>query len=194
MIQGTNIRFLSDLYFRYICPPGIYTAYICKDMVKRIKYGILIYLCVGLVLCCTGCANLKDVRDICLKGFSIESLKVESLDNIQADIAATIYNPAKTIKVSLLEGTAYRKGKILGTFSSGPFTVEGRTESTPTLSCTMTLDPSAGPGTLLSVVSSGFDVRDYTVDIKLKARIGKGVSKRLSMKDVPLENIIGEFK
>ncbi len=161
-------------------------------MDKATTGRIIALMAVWLLLCCTGCANLKDIRNISIRSFNVRSLSIKGLDTAAAVLEVGVDNPAGNIEVTGIEGTAYREGKVLGTFRIEPFSVEGRTSCTVEAACTLGLAPSVSPLALMSMASD-FDISQYTVDINLQAKVGKGPKKKLSVKDIPLERIINEL-
>lgn len=154
---------------------------------------IALFLTAWLLLCCTGCANLKDMRDISIRAFRVESLSVESLRKLDAGLTLTVDNPAKGIEITAMEGTVYRKGSRLGTFTADSLTVPGKAVSELHVALRMELDPAVSPLSLMSMASDA-DAGDFTADITLKARLGKGPGKKFTLRDIPLKGIISNLK
>ena len=126
---------------------------------------IALFLTAWLLLCCTGCANLKDMRDISIRDFRVESLSVESLRKLDAGL----------------------------TFTADSLTVPGKAVSELPVALRMELDPAVSPLSLMSMASDA-DAGDFTADITLKARLGKGPGKKFTLRDIPLKDIISNLK
>ena len=161
-------------------------------MDKSLTGRLVALSAVLLLLCCTGCASLKDIRNVSLRSFTVKSLNINGFDSADIIFEAAVYNPAKNIDISLLEGTAYKSGKPIGSFSMEPFSVEGRTEGTVTAGCTVRLAPGLSLTDIMSMASD-FNISEYTVDITVRGRIGKSPKKKFMLKDVPAEYIIKDF-
>ncbi len=158
-------------------------------MKKTNTRKIIAVLAAVAVLCCTGCAGLKDIRDMNILSFNMKSLSLRGLEDISATLEATVDNPARNITVESLDGTAFRNGKTLGTFLVQPFTIPGRDTSEVEIDCRLAIDKDF-PALELMGIASHFNADEFTVDITLKARIGKGACHKVSFKEIPLKYFI----
>lgn len=161
-------------------------------MEKRIIGRITTFLAALVLLCSQSCANLKDIRDISIRSFDVRSLSIKGFDSADAVLEITVENPARDISVSSVEGTAYRSGKPLGAFSLEPFSVKGRSTDTVTVNCSVRLDPSLSPLALMSIATEKLS-DGFTMDITIRARIGKSPEQKVRLQNVPLENIVKEL-
>lgn len=187
MIFGGKYKIFYPTYIFYTA-----FAYLCEDMVKSITGRLVALTAVFLLICSTGCANLKDIRNVSFQSFKIKSLAINGFDSADAVLEVIVDNPAKDIDVSVLEGTAYKSGKPIGSFSFAPFAIGGRTTDTVTVSCTARLASGLSPLGLMSL-ASGKGISECTVDLTLRGRTGKSPQKRLHMKDIPLKHIVKDF-
>lgn len=161
-------------------------------MGKRITCRIAVLAAVWMMICCTGCTSLKDIRNIRIESFNIKSLSIKGLDSVEAIASVSVDNPAKDISVSGIDGTLYKSGKNLGTFTIAPFEIGGRGLDTATVSCSLKLSPDLSPLALMSLARD-FDISDCTMDVNARARIGKSPWKKFELKDIPVKNIINSL-
>lgn len=161
---------------------------------KNKALKIIMYFSVfAFMLAITGCANIKDLRNISVSSTKIESFRISGLKTIDAAMSVTIDNPAKDISISDIHGIVERNGETIGTFYADPLTIDGRSESTVTVNGRLELAPDMSPLRIMSIINhSSPDA--FTVTASIKAKLGKGISKGLTFKRIPVSELIRNFK
>lgn len=94
MIFGGKYKIFYPTYIFYTA-----FAYLCEDMVKSITGRLVALTAVFLLICSTGCANLKDIRNVSFQSFKIKSLAINGFDSADAVLEVIVDNPAKDIDV-----------------------------------------------------------------------------------------------
>ncbi len=161
---------------------------------KNKALKIIAYFTVfAVMLTSTGCASIKDLRNIRVSSSKVESFRISGLKTIDAAMSVTIDNPAKDISISDIHGIVERNGEIIGTFYAEPLTIEGRSESTLTVRGRLELAPDMSPLRIMSIINNS-SPDAFTVTANIKAKLGKGISKGLSFKRIPVSELIRNFK
>ena len=161
---------------------------------KNKALKIIAYFTVfAVMLTSTGCASIKDLRNIRVSSSKVESFRISGLKTIDAAMSVTIDNPAKDISISDIHGIVERNGEIIGTFYAEPLTIEGRSESTLTVRGRLELAPDMSPLRIMSIINNS-SPDAFTVTSNIKAKLGKGISKGLSFKRIPVSELIRNFK
>ena len=156
-------------------------------MVYEIMKKPALVLLLAAVLMSQGCSRMKEIRVISCRP---ESVSVQGLRGIHAEASVEVDNPARTIYMSDIEGTVYAGEDVIGHFTAGDVTLEGRTSSACPVSLDFTLDRSVSIIGLLSIVRS-LDADDIVLDLSLKARTKGGVSKKDRLKRLPVSHLVG---
>lgn len=135
-----------------------------------------------------GCSGMKEIRVVSCRP---ESVSMHGLRGMQAVLSVEVDNPARTISISDIEGALYAGDQLLGHFTSGSVTLEGRVRASVPVSVDFVLDKSVSIIGLLSMARS-LDPDDITMDLSLKAKIKGGVSKKVRLEKVPVVYFMGD--
>ena len=71
-----------------------------------------------LMLCMAGCKDIKDIRVTSVK---LESISPRGFKSMDLHISAEVYNPARQVKISEIDGSVIHSGKIIGKLAMDPF-------------------------------------------------------------------------
>lgn len=161
---------------------------------KNKALKIITYFTVfAFMLASTGCSSIKDLRNIRISSTKVESFGISGLKTANAVISVTIFNPAKDIGISDIEGIVERYGETIGKFYAEPLIIEGRCESTVTVKGKMELAPGISPLAVMSFLhNSGPEA--FTVTASFKAKLGKGIAKGVTLKRIPVADLIRNIK
>ena len=150
------------------------------------RFGILVLALVSAVFLLGGCQKIKDIRVTSAK---IESLNIRGLSGVEIRLAVGVDNPAQQITLSEIEGEVKHSGKVLGRVAVAPFVLKPKIHETYHLEATV----SIAEGATLRDLMKFTDLRklgECTVDISALAKIKGGAKKRLTVRDIPLEELL----
>lgn len=157
-------------------------------MKKNFK-TIGIFLAAAIILCCTGCSNIRNIR---ISSAEVTSISIRGLSSLDAGLDVTVDNPSRTIEILSAEGIIFQSGKELGTFSVEPLTIPGRSVSTIPAEGNLRLT-GLSPLAIMAQARD-LDISVFSIDLKIKARFGKGPAKNFTVKNIPLEQLIKSIK
>lgn len=176
--EGTKIGFLNG--FEYLCED----VKLCK--VEKRYFRLLALLLASMLVFLTGCQKIKDIRITSVK---IVSLDVKGMKGADIRLSVGICNPAGRILISEMEGEVKHSGKIIGRVAIAPVIIKAKSEETYDLEAVV----SIAEGVTLRDLMVFADLRkigECTVDMSAKAKIKGGVTKKFSVKDIPLKELL----
>ena len=146
------------------------------------KMRIFPVIILAVLLAFPGCSSYRDIR---IMSCSLESISPTGLKSVDAGFSVDVYNPAREMQITDIEGTVYYGDEEFGHFTAAPVTVPGRATSDVPVELSAALDGSLGIMQLMSMASR-FNPDGFTVDVSLKIRIKGGVKKKIGLKGLPV--------
>lgn len=154
---------------------------------KKILIETLLALSVIMI---SGCGKIEDIR---ITSVRLVQITPSGLRGVKAIVEAGVDNPSMTFTVSDISGTVYYKGARYVDFEAAePIVVKKKTSELHTVE----VDGRVSDGvSLLSVLSlaRNFDMNQVSVDIEASVK-AKGIKKKISLKQVPLNKLAGKIK
>lgn len=176
--KRTKIGFLNG--FQYLCED----VKLC-DVEKR-HFRLLASVLALMLVLLTGCQKIKDIR---ITSAKIVSLNVKGLKGAELTLAVGVYNPSVQISVSEIEGEVKHSGKVIGRVAIAPVVIKARSEEIYDVEAVV----SIAEGVSLRELMMFADLRKLngcTVDMSAKAKIKGGGTKKISVKDIPLKELL----
>ena len=143
----------------------------------------------AVMICLTGC---KDVKDIKVNSVEVESISAKGFKSLDVFLKVEVDNPAKQVKVSEIEGSLKHSGKVIGKLAMDSFILGAKTFDVYTLKANVSLAEGAGLKELMSIATPG-GLDDCTVDFSAKAAVGKSARVPIKFKNVPLKELLDKF-
>ena len=176
--EGTKIGFLNG--FEYLCED----VKLCN--VEKRHFRLVALLLASMLLLLTGCQKIKDIR---ITSSKIVSLDVKGLKGADVRLSVGVYNPAGQISISEIEGEVKYSGKVIGRVAIDPVVIKARSEEEYDVKAAI----SIAEGVSLRDLMVFADLRklgECTVDMSAKAKIKGGGTKKFSVKDIPLKELL----
>ncbi len=139
------------------------------------------------------CSCADRIKDIKLNSCSVSSFIPTSLRSAEGTILLEIDNPSMQFTVSGIEGTLFYRDEELATYTADPVTIKARCTDSYTLNCRAELSPSM-PLTKLMGLAAGLDSEYLTTDIRAKAKLKNGISKKLDFNKLPVKALLGKMR
>lgn len=156
------------------------------------KKRFFVIAAVSMLLMMTGCLNLKEFK---ILSFKAEQIVPQGFKSIRGVATVEYSNPSVDFDVFDIEGAVYCQGSLFGRFTVDPVSIKGRGTSSCTVSGVFTItSPLSSVIQVLSMLTGGFNVNDYTIDINAKVKPKGGVVKAVGLKDVPVSKVTGVIK
>ncbi|MGN0189442.1 MAG: hypothetical protein ACI395_08010 [Candidatus Cryptobacteroides sp.] len=160
-----------------------------KNMLKK---RFLVIAAMSALLLMTGCLNLKDFK---ILSFKAEQIVPQGFKSLKGVATVEYSNPSSSFDVYDIEGAVYCKGSLFGTFTVDPLSVQGKGTSSCTVSGVFSItSPVSSVIQVISMLTGGFNVNDYTIDISAKVKPKGGVAKDVGLKGVPAGKVTGVIK
>ena len=176
--EGTKIGFFDE--YRYLCED------VNIVIVKNIMYKRLVLALFVAVFSLSGC---KDIRDITVISFAVESIAPRGFQGVDVYVAVGVDNPAFQVGLEDIEGALKHSGKVLGRMAVDPFVLQGKSAEIYHLKATLTLGEDATLKDLL-MLTDMVRLNECMVDVSLKARLKNGVAAPVNIKDIPLKKLL----
>ena len=160
------------------------------DKVRRKTANLLAYLVLAVMLCLTGC---KDVKDIKVTSVEVESVRARGLRGVDIFLKVGIDNPAKQVKVSEIEGSLKQSGKVIGNLAMDSLILGARSSEIYMLKASVSLAQGAGLKEIMMLAApDGLDA--CTIDFSAKAALGKSARMPIKQNDIPLKELLDKFE
>ena len=153
---------------------------------KKLVYKLPFTLLCAVVLCLSGCG---DVRDIAVTSVDIESIAPNGLRGVNVGLAVGIDNPAFQVELSEIEGSLKLSGKVLGRMAMAPFVLHARSAETYHLKASLNIEQGVSLAELLALTDAE-TLNKCMVDVSARATLKGGVSKVLKFNDIPLTDLL----
>lgn len=153
------------------------------------KHRGLVLLMMAFMLALTGCKDIKDIR---VTSVDLESVSPRGFKSIDIYLSAEVYNPAKQVKLSEIEGTIAHSGKVIGKLAVDPIVLAAKSSEKYNVKANAALVQGAGFKELMVLASPG-GLDECTIDISAKAAYGKGASLPVNMKNIPLKELLNSI-
>ncbi len=155
---------------------------------ENMKFSIIkiaVALCLAAIVL-PSCASLKKIE---VTSYQVESIVPEGMRSLHAALSVGVDNPSVQFTLQDTQVTVYRNGVTVGYCDVDPVTVRGRTSAKYHVSGIVNLAPNISLIQAMSFATH-FDVKEYTLDIITKAKLKCGIGKKLTFKDMPLEELV----
>jgi len=155
--------------------------------VKAFRH-IGIFLAAALLVCSCG---LSKVKEIAITNVGIAYIVPTSARSVDAKLLLEINNPARSVAVQEVTGTIRYNEKPIAHFTTGPLELQGKTEGTYELPCTVVLDEGASLLEVLLIAGKG-SLEGLKADVDIQGALKKnGVLRApISFRDLD----ISQFK
>ncbi|MCQ2143678.1 MAG: hypothetical protein MJY56_06390 [Bacteroidales bacterium] len=139
-------------------------------------------------LALSGCSDIKNVKNIKLTSYKIDSIVPSGLKSIDVKLTLGVDNPAMYLKIDGANGRLCRLGQEVGTFSVDPIALEGHCEGKYTLTGNITLSPGVSILTIMKYAAT-FNLDEYTIDLFAPVKLKSGLGVKLKYVDTPLKEL-----
>ncbi len=141
------------------------------------------------VICLSSCSGIKKLKEIDITSTQITSITPNGLTNLNLGCKVGILNPGMQISLSEITCDIKHYGNVLGKVAVDPFTINARTEEI------YDLHAKAKLGEDMTIIEAGKllerDIMDQlTADLHARVKLKGGISKRVTLTDVPLKKLI----
>ena len=153
------------------------------------KHRELAFLLMAFMLCLTSCKDIKDIRVTAVK---LESISPRGFKSVDLRLSAEVYNPARQVKLSEIDGSLIHSGKIIGKLAMDPFILSPKSTGTYNLKANVALAEGAGFKDLM-ILADPEKLNECTVDITARAAYGKGAPLPVKMKNIPLKELLNSI-
>jgi hypothetical protein len=155
-------------------------------MIKKLVQKLSLALLSAVVLCLTGCG---DIRDIEVTSVQVESIAPNGLRGVHVGLAVGVDNPAFQVKLSQIEGSLKLSGKVLGRMAMDPFVLHARSAEIYHLKTSVNIEKGVTLTELLALTDQE-TLNKCMVDVSVRATLKGGVSKVLKFNDIPLTDLL----
>ena len=176
--EGTKIGFLNG--FEYLCED----VKPCK--VEKNYSRLLALMLAAMLVLLAGCQKIKEIRITSVK---VTSLSVKGLKGADVSLAVGVFNPSVQISVSEIEGDVKHSGKIIGRVASAPVVIKARSEEVYDIKAVLSIAEGVSLRELM-MFADPRKLNECTVDMSAKAKIKGGGTKKFSVKDIPLKELL----
>lgn len=153
---------------------------------KFLKFALVVALMVVAASC-------VDINDIEITSFKINSVIPKGLKSVSGTVSVGVNNGTKGFTISDIEGTIYRNGTDIGTFTADPVTVEAKTSATYKVTGVLNLNSNISVLEILALAAD-FNAEEFTVSVSAKFDVKGGVSKRVELEKVPVKKVLSRVK
>ena len=140
-----------------------------------------------LLVTMSGCKKYEKIRIV---SATVESVNMKGLRAAETVLSVRIDNPAGKVVLEDVKGTLKHSGKILGSVTLVPFTLEPRTVSDYRVAAMLELDGSVGLMSLMSFMNVR-KLKECTVDISAQGKVA-GIKAKKEYKDIPVKRLLEE--
>ena len=149
----------------------------------------LVFLMMAFMLALAGC---KDLKDISVTSVELESISPRGFKSVDLYLSAEVYNPAKQIKLTEIEGVVVHSGKVIGKLAMDPVVLAAKSSEKYNLKANASLAEGAGFKDFM-VLASPTGLDGCTIDISAKAAYGKGAPMAVKMKNISLKELLNSI-
>lgn len=184
-LSDTKIGFFDE--YSYLCV-DVKWMYMKINALKR-----YVFLLVLGMLSFSGCAGLRKIQDMEVKGFKVESVSPRGFKGAVLKASLELDNPAMEIALSEINGTLEHSGKVLGNVTVDPVVLHAKSVETYSINADMSL----GEGASLLDLGKLLDkktLEECTVDLQAVVKIGKKAPRPLRFEDVPVKKLMDLVK
>lgn len=147
---------------------------------------ILVLILAAIVLCLSGCRNIRDIK---VTSVSLESVSMRGFKSLDLFLRVGVDNPARQVRISDIDGSLIHSGKIIGKLAMDPFVLLAKSSETYTFKANVSLAKGAGLKDLM-ILADQKGLNECTVSISAKAAYGKGAPMPVNMKNIPLKELL----
>lgn len=140
----------------------------------------------ALTMCLSSCNKFKDIK---VNSVDVENISPQGLRGLNVAIAAEIDNPTVSLTLSEINGAVKHSGKIIGKLAMEPFTLKPRSVEMYHLEAVALIEESVSLFDLMRLVDKTA-LEECTVDFSVKGTLKGGLSKTISVKDIPLKKLL----
>lgn len=156
---------------------------------EKIIRKIVLVVMSALLLCMTGCVNIKKLQEIKIVNAKLENLSAVSLRQYVVTGSLTVDNPAVQLTLSEISGTLKHSGKIIGNIVVDPFTLNAKSEQTYSLRAEAKIADGVGLMELAKYVDKAV-LNECVVDLKADVQVKNGKVRTIALDDIPLNKLL----
>ncbi len=153
------------------------------------KHKVLALLMMAFVLSLAGC---KDVKDIRVTSVKLESISPRGFKSVDLHLCAEVYNPARQIRLTEIDGSLIHSGKVIGKLAMDSFILAPKSLEKYNLKANVALAQGAGFKDLM-LLADPQKLNECMVDISAKAAYGKGAPMSVKRKNIPLKELLNSI-
>ncbi len=145
------------------------------------------------VMSLSSCSEIKKLKAIDITSAHITTLTPKGLTSIDLGCQVGINNPSIQISLSEITCDLKHSGKVLGNVAIDPFTLKARTAEVYDIKANAKLGKDMSLMEAMGLFKS--DIMDeLTADLHARVKLKGGISKRVTLTDVPLKKLIDFIK
>ena len=153
------------------------------------KHKVLVFLLMAFMLALAGCKDIKDIR---VTSVNLESVSMRGFKSVDLHLSAEVYNPARQIRLSEIDGSIVHSGKVIGKLAMDPFILAPKSLETYNLKANVALAQGTGLKDLM-MLADPQKLNECTVDVSAKATYGKGAPMQIKRKNIPLKELLNSI-
>ncbi len=153
---------------------------------RIISFVVIVFVA---VMSLSSCSEIKKLKQIDIVSTHITSLTPKGLTSLNLDCQVEINNPGMQLSLSEITCDLKHSGKVLGKVAIDPFTLKARIQETYDIKADLKL------GEDMTILEAGKllnknIVDELTADLHARVKLKGGLSKRVTLTDVPLKKLI----
>ena len=153
------------------------------------KHKVLALLLMAFMFALAGCKDIKDIRVTSVK---LESISPRGFKSVDLHISAEVYNPARQVRLTEIDGSLIHSGKVIGKLAMDPFILAPKSFEKYNLKANVSLAQGAGFKDLM-ILADPQKLNECTVDVSAKAAYGKGAPMPVKRKNIPLKELLNSI-
>ncbi|MBE6235922.1 MAG: hypothetical protein E7112_06790 [Bacteroidales bacterium] len=156
-----------------------------RKITRRFSLIALLFL----LLCMTGCVNIKKLQEIRITDAKLEDVSAVTLRQYIVTGAVTVDNPAVEVYLSEISGVLEHSGKVIGSIAVDPIKLNARSEQTYHLRGDARLADGVGILELAKYMDKAV-LKECVVDLKADVRVRNGKVRTIELDDIPLNKLL----
>ncbi len=147
-----------------------------------------------MVMSLSSCGEIRKIKEIDITSAQITSIIPNGLASLNLGCKVGIDNPGIQLSLSEITCDVKHFGKVLGKVAIDPFTLEARTEQTYSLHASAQLGKDLSLMEALNLLGNSNLISELTADLHARVKLKGGLSKRVTLNDIPLKKLIDFVK
>ncbi len=158
-------------------------------MKAHFRYFLKITIALALLMPVIACVNYKKVK---LTSVSIGSVSPSGLKSVDGTVKIGIENNSCEFTIQDIQGTVYRSGTEIGTFTADDVTV-ATGSATYTVGGNLSINSNISIIEIISIAAK-FKIDDFTMDLTLKVKPKGGAAVKVSRENIAVSDLINTLK